>query len=242
MPGWLEITGVIFLVVYTIEFGLRFFAYNYYVLRSNWVRFDLFLIITGLGDIIFKQINVQSDRLKQFMLVRILRLARLAHAVRLMVQFKVLWQLVQGLMASLGTCLWTFLLVSILMYSFAILGVEMINFDTSLPLDDPYNVAVQEHFSNLGDAFFLMLQCFTFDSIGGIYRPLVKKQPFLFLYFIAVPLSNFHCTCLAVMHYPLEANICLICPPHYQQQCKSFFVAVLRGEGVRAFLLCYYTR
>lgn len=96
----------VFALVYILEFGLRLYTYGLCVLRSNWVKFDLFLILSSLLDIALKQIAAVSpavsEVLTQILLVRILRLARLARAVRLMVQFRVLWQLVQGLLHSVS--------------------------------------------------------------------------------------------------------------------------------------------
>eukprot|EP00913_Durusdinium_trenchii_P028536 g26764.t1 len=96
-------------------------------------------------DYVFAGIYIAEFGLRLYtygIAVRILRLARLARAVRLMVQFRVLWQLVQGLLHSVSTLLWTFLMVMILVYGFAIVGIETIHVDLTLPLEHPYNVAV----------------------------------------------------------------------------------------------------
>ncbi|CAE8720877.1 unnamed protein product, partial [Polarella glacialis] len=123
IPAWLDTCDTAFLVVYTIEISLRFYVYGIFALRSNWIKFDLFLVSTSFLDKILKEFAVKNDILAQLMLVRMLRLARLARAIRLMVQFRVLWQLVQGLMHSMGTLIWTFLLLMIMMYVFAIVGM-----------------------------------------------------------------------------------------------------------------------
>ncbi|CAJ1332064.1 unnamed protein product [Effrenium voratum] len=105
-----------------------------------------------------------------------------------MVQFQTLWQLVQGLMLSLTTLLWTFLLIMILMYIFAILGMELITIDGALPSESPYNVAARENFRSFQDAILTLLQVFSLDSIGSVYRPLVNQRMFLFFYFITAML------------------------------------------------------
>ncbi|CAJ1377552.1 unnamed protein product [Effrenium voratum] len=186
VPLWLTLVDYAFFLVYVAEFCLRFYAYGRICLRSNWVKFDLFLIISSTCDLLLKLLNVQNDLLNQVMLVRMLRLLRLARAVRLMVQFQTLWQLVQGLLHSVTTLLWTFLLVMILIYIFAIIGIEFIAVDAELPEDHPYNVAARENFSSFGDAVITLLQMFSMDSIGSIYRPLVKHRFLLFFYFMTV--------------------------------------------------------
>ncbi|CAJ1443385.1 unnamed protein product [Effrenium voratum] len=89
-------------------------------------------------------------------------------------------------MAQVTTLLWTFLLVMILIYIFAIIGIEFIAVDAELPEDHPYNVAARENFSSFGDAVITLLQMFSMDSIGSIYRPLVKHRFLLFFYFMTV--------------------------------------------------------
>jgi len=178
-----------FLGVYCLELILRFACYGSSVLKSNWIKFDAFLVVSSLADVVLQQIEVDAALLDQLMVVRILRAAKLARALRLMVQFRTLWQLVQGLMHSVGTLLWTFLLVMVLICVFAIFGMELIKVDQALPLDHPYNVAAADNFRSFLDAILTLLQLFSFDSIGGIYRPLIKHQgPLIFIYFIGVML------------------------------------------------------
>jgi len=50
------------------------------------------------------------------------------------------------------TLSWTFLLLSILIYVFAIFGMNFITVDLQLPLDHPYNIAAYENFRELPDA------------------------------------------------------------------------------------------
>jgi len=189
MPLWLKVVDYAFFLIYLVEFLLRVYTYGLKVLKSAWIKFDLFLVLSSMVDITLQQLSTSSEilnQINQIMLVRILRLARLARAVRLMVQFRVLWQLVQGLLHSVSTLLWTFLMVMILVYGFAIVGIETINVDQTLPLDHPYNLAVTENFDGFVDAMFTLFQCFTLDSVSTVYRPLVTHNPALLGYFMAV--------------------------------------------------------
>jgi len=184
VPVIVEIAGGVFLAVYTIELSLRFYAYHSFALKSNWVRFDTFLVIAGLGDILLKVImNGQSnDVLDKVMLTRMLRLARLARAARLLIQFKVLWELVRGLMGSMYTVLWTGFLIVLLIYIFAILGMELIGVDPDAGED--YQQVADEYFrSGLGTAMLTLVQFVIMDSIGPIFRPLVLAKPALMFYF-----------------------------------------------------------
>lgn len=180
---WLTVVDYCFYAVYLTELVLRFAVYGVLVLKSHWVKFDTFLVTASTVDIIVNLVST-TEVLNQVMLVRLLRLARLARALRLMVQFQTLWQLVQGLFHSIGTLFWTFLLVMLLMYIAAVTGMELIKVDQELPVDHPYNAAASLCFRDTMDAILTLLQVFSFDSISGIYRPLVKQNVFCFVYFV----------------------------------------------------------
>jgi len=134
------------------------------------------------------QLPISDDAsfIDQLVILRMMRLIRLVRAVRLITLFQTLWMLVQGMLYSVKTLAWTAILLSILIYMLALLGMEFIQPDLSLPLDHPYNVAVLENFSDLQDACFMLLQFFSYDSISGVYRPIVAQSKLLFLYFMTV--------------------------------------------------------
>lgn len=187
VPAWIDILEWFFLVVYCIELSLRFYVFRLPVLRSNWVRLDCFLVLSAIVDVVLAQVQFENEYLQQLMLVRMFRLARLARAVRLLVTFQTLWMLVQGLMHSILTLFWTFVMILTLIFIFAVLGMELIQVDLSLPTDHPYNVAAM-NFRTLLDSSLILLQCFCWDSISSVYRPLIKHRLHLFLYFMGVQL------------------------------------------------------
>mmetsp|Transcript_8460 Transcript_8460/g.17943 ORF Transcript_8460/g.17943 Transcript_8460/m.17943 type:complete len:496 (-) Transcript_8460:16-1503(-) len=186
IPLAVEVCSALMLLIYTVELLLRYYAYGVKkAMISRWVRFDAFLVVGGFLDLAIKLImNGESNEvLEKLMLVRMLRLARLARAARLMVQFKVLWQLVHGLMGSLLTVLWTFVLILALIYIFAILGMELM-----LPnpdLGEEYEAQAALFNDGLGSAMLTLVQFVTMDSIGSIYRPLTLANPILIVYFAA---------------------------------------------------------
>eukprot|EP00441_Pelagodinium_beii_P045943 CAMPEP_0197623796 /NCGR_PEP_ID=MMETSP1338-20131121/3721_1 /TAXON_ID=43686 ORGANISM="Pelagodinium beii, Strain RCC1491" /NCGR_SAMPLE_ID=MMETSP1338 /ASSEMBLY_ACC=CAM_ASM_000754 /LENGTH=552 /DNA_ID=CAMNT_0043193873 /DNA_START=78 /DNA_END=1736 /DNA_ORIENTATION=+ len=184
VPEIVVLSDTVFLAIYTLEIILRLGVYGISVLNSNWIKFDAFLVVSSLVDFVLSNIEVDTVILEQLMVVRILRAAKLARALRLMVQFRTLWQLVAGLLNCFGVLAWTFILVMVLIACFAILGMEIIKVDPELPLDDPYNVAASDNFATIMDAMLTLLQLFSFDSIGGIYRPLLHHHKAIFFYFM----------------------------------------------------------
>ncbi|CAK0860226.1 unnamed protein product [Prorocentrum cordatum] len=147
-PTWVEVVEYIFISVYTVELALRLFVDRLKAFQSLWVKFDAFLVACGLMDIIVKILANGSDVLANVMLVRLLRLARLARAARLLVQFRVLWLLVQGLINSFLTIMWTFVIMVVLIYIFAVLGLEVVRPDEGA--GEEYQIAVTMFNDSLG--------------------------------------------------------------------------------------------
>merc|ERR1719333_892923 len=85
---------------------------------SSWIVEPILMSLTDGGNV--------SNELAPLMVLRVMRLLRLARSVRLLVQFKTLWMLVRGLLTSATTMFYTFMLMILILYVFACLGVEII--------------------------------------------------------------------------------------------------------------------
>jgi len=173
-----------FLFMYILELMLRFTAHGIFrALNNSWVRFDACLVLFGSVDFVAFLTTSNSGQLKQLLLFRILRCAKIVRVFRLMANFRVLWLLTQGLLHSIPTLLWTFVIISLLIYMYSILAMELIQPDTRLGAS--YNDVVEEQFSSLPYCALTLLQGLTLDSVGSIYRPLILGKPVLVLYFLS---------------------------------------------------------
>jgi len=183
IPPALHISEYVFLFVYTVEIALRFGALRRRALCNAWVMFDFLLVCCGFFDVTATFLfGPPVELLGNVMLVRTLRLARLARVLRLMVRFRTLCLLVQGLLNSLMTLVWTCIIICILLFVFAVLGLELLQPD---PLaSEEYNKVASEHFGSLIKAIISLLQGLTLDSFGVIYRPVMLAKPLTVFYFV----------------------------------------------------------
>mmetsp|Transcript_21092 Transcript_21092/g.38504 ORF Transcript_21092/g.38504 Transcript_21092/m.38504 type:complete len:646 (+) Transcript_21092:50-1987(+) len=215
---WIRVLDVFFLCVYSIELFLRVFTYRMDAFRNHWVKFDGFLVITGYFDLCVLLISSQSGgddsggALDQIMLVRMLRLCRLARMVRFFTQFRVLWALVQGLMHSFNTLMWTWLLMFSLLYSFAILSIDIFPKESDDTATPEFREAASKFNEGLGVAMMTLSQFLWFDSTGRIYRPLIVEKPATVLFFAvfilvcSIALMNLVITVMVERHMEQSAQ------------------------------------
>jgi len=153
--------------------------------------FDGFIVFVMTLEICLKLIPDLDGggAMKSFSVIRLLRIARLARVVRLLGQFKTLWLLVQGLLASGRTLLWTVIVIGVVVYIFSILGMELIavdpDLDLSMPKNANYNDFVGNNFDGLWETMLtIFLLGVTMDNIGQTWKSLILVKPWLFGYFL----------------------------------------------------------
>ena len=95
--------------------------------------------------------------------------------LQLLVHFKTLWWLVQGLMTSCGTTLSALALLFFVIYVFACNGREVITKQDGLKFhdDEVVRANIEDIFSTLPVLMLTLTQFVTLDSVAGIYGPLV---------------------------------------------------------------------
>jgi hypothetical protein len=143
---------------------------------SQWVS-PILVLLSGGGDV---------EGLEKALIVRILRLVRPLRALRVIDGFKDLWKLISGLGQSARTVLNACLLIFATLYVFALLAVELVGKDPTLLEDDTTSELVRHYFDSVLGSLLTLVQFANADSIAGLYDPLIRAQPGLALYFVAV--------------------------------------------------------
>merc|ERR1719310_876004 len=90
-----------------------------------------------------------------------------------------------GLIYSTKTLFWTLIVILLLSYVFALLGVSWIGASQDDDSSELYDVIARENFGGLGRTMQTLLQVFTLDSASNIYRPLISRNPLLAAYFVS---------------------------------------------------------
>merc|ERR1719291_1538601 len=106
IPTSMVIIEYFFLIIYVVELSLRFHAVGVKEsLSSNWVKFDTVLVVSGLANFVLTLVSLGGGAMDAAVgninMLKMLRLVRLARTVRVVVQFRTMWLLVQGLMHAL---------------------------------------------------------------------------------------------------------------------------------------------
>ncbi|CAK0898308.1 unnamed protein product [Prorocentrum cordatum] len=185
IPVGLHVLEYTFLLIYCVELATRLYVSGMMgALSNNWVKFDAVMVVTGTLNLFLTLTTVGGDAASSVVdnanMLKMLRLFRLAKTVRVFVQFRTLWMLIQGLMYAVLPMFWTAIIMGVVIYVFAIIAMELIV--PSSADDDPSRVA--RKYDTIGDAMMTLLQFMTLDSISSVYRPLVETKPWLMTYFL----------------------------------------------------------
>ncbi|CAE7279559.1 Scn11a [Symbiodinium sp. CCMP2456] len=179
---WADEAEIVFLVIYTTEILLRCIAEQWGCLFDWWFLFDFTLVLSACVEQVAYVFTGSSA--EQIMILRLLRLIRLVRSFRMIKQIKSIWRLVYGLLTCGQTMFSTFALLSLVIYVFGVLGVEVISNNTELQNNSATAQIITNHFASLGMTMMTLLQFVTMDSIAPVYTPLALEQPLLLLYFL----------------------------------------------------------
>jgi len=179
-----------FLTYYLLELCLRFYAFGSSCLSDGWVRFDCVLVASGVfTDWIMMLFIGRIDELGPLMVLRTVRLLRVARVVRFLVKFRELWLLVQGLLSSAYTMLYVMILLTTLLFIFGSLGVDILSnhpLTKGPQMDETFSQIVDNNFKTLPLAMLTLAQFVCLDSAAAIYQPLIHRDPLLSIYFFSV--------------------------------------------------------
>merc|ERR1712176_802194 len=101
---------------------------------------------------------------------------------------KELWQMVRGLTSSLGTMVYTMVLLLVILYTFSCLSMEIVTPQRNTDNELIKNI-VDTHFSSLPQTMLTFFQFVCLDSVAAIYKPLIEHAPWLVFFFVTLILT-----------------------------------------------------
>jgi len=189
VPMSLQVMESVFLSIYVLELMLRLFADGRVKFTQTVFLFDLGLVVTGVLAKVAEVVGAKGfDSIDLLLVFRSLRVFRVVRAIRMLEFFSELWKLFTGLLRSARTVFAAFLLIFLVMYMFACIGVEAITKSEALRGDEDTRPIIEEFFDSVFSIMLMLIQFATADSISPIYVPIVKKQPALAIYFVSLVL------------------------------------------------------
>jgi len=186
-PWILNLSEHLSTIAFLAEFFLRIMAFSWAWVFDRYHLADCFLIwIPGvLVNWVLVPSGINADVLQRFAALRVLRLARLCRAVRMLPAFHELWVIVNGVMECSRLLLWAGVILATITFIFAVTIMETISRSERFE-GDPL---VQQHFGSVGSSMFTLFQLMTFDNWAAILRPIIFEAPetlLLFLIFMGI--------------------------------------------------------
>jgi len=182
----IEVIETFFLLCYIAELAAWFIGFGCACLKCNWVKLDCFFVSMGILTnwvVPLAMSGANDSSLGTLTVLRTMRLLRLARAVRMLYKFKELWILVSGFMASGSTMFYTMVLVTVILYCFSCIGIELITNNPIRSEDGGFDAIADQYFSSLPVTMLSLVQFLSMDSVAGMYTPLIRADGKLVIYF-----------------------------------------------------------
>lgn len=180
--GWIVVENF-FCILWISEMVLKMKSLHWQYFMSGYNVLDFGLVLLAVAEawvIPFLSIDGVSG-LGVIRIVRILRMLRLLRLIRLMKLFKNLWLIIVGFRESLSTLFWVLMLLTVVIYVFAIFLRYTLNcFGAFREWDD-----CAEYFGSMPAAMYTLFQVITLESWSQVFaRPILKVQPLFFIVFL----------------------------------------------------------
>jgi len=176
--------------------------------QDPWLDFDMVIIlITGADNVVtlVGHFSGFNSSLPGISVLRVLRLFKVLRIVRLLHRFKELRLLIQGIACSFRTLMWASIMILLIIYSGAIIMVEMVgkapSFNAIVPIDRSITLDAQptycqdapdlcfkisqgQKWATIPLSMFKLTQVATYDNWTAIVRDVADVNSLVFIFFI----------------------------------------------------------
>ena len=155
--GLLYAVDRVLLILFTIEIGLRIYAFRARFFRDPWGLFDFLVVLVSWAP--------DSGPLSVFRALRILRVLRL---ISIVPSLRNVVEAMLGALPGMGSIV---LLMLLIYYVFAVMAVKL------------FGGVMEAEFGDLGAAFFTLFQLMAMDDFGNVVRKAMEAKPWAWLFF-----------------------------------------------------------
>ena len=223
-----------FLTLYSLELLVRLVAGGLSIFKSPWHLLDLLLVSVGLLALVLVPLLEQGGRddWERLLIIRGLRLLRLARVLRTLQHFKVVWRLVSGLLSAWDTLASTMGLILLWLYIFGCVAIEVISNDQVLLENTLTAAIIEKNFSpSQNSQCFFPHKAFSFSdllrSVGPFQVPLNMEKPW--------PGERFQCGWFVRLGTWPQKLFCAKRPPEdFFVELRSLFVHFQRDFAYKA--------
>jgi len=203
-----------FTVCFSFELGLRMYvhkSYFWYPLQG-WNLFDFILVTTAVVDLLVSFAVMAGARdddsgiMSIFLSLRTLKIARIIRPLRLLRFFKELWLLFSGVLSSIRTLCWTWILILLTIYVFGIFTTRALGLafgcqqvDGVSPNASLVNVSLagvqiaecsaegalmNEKFGSVSRSMYTLFQLITTEGWADVARASMVLEPMIWIFFV----------------------------------------------------------
>lgn len=175
-----------FVALFLVEMILKLVAQQCNFWKDGWNCFDAVLVCTSVLDMwILTPIIEDTSFLIALPILRALRVARVARLARIAAFFKELHLLWGALLNSLRSLFWLLILMLTVMYISAVMLTRLIGKNGVYDDDPALRADIELWFGSVSGSMYTLFQIMTLESWSmGIVRPVLAKQPLMWLFFI----------------------------------------------------------
>ncbi len=157
----LHLANIVIHYIFVTEILVKLYAYRDNIklyFSDGWNMFDLFIVLLGFLPLLVTHDEASYEAVLAARTLRIFRSLRSLRVLRLIGRFKQLRTIVETLLHSIPTLWQVFMLMGILYYSYAVIGVFLFG------ENDP------QHFGSLSQAILTLFQVMTGDGWSDLMK------------------------------------------------------------------------
>ncbi|XP_060036392.1 sodium channel protein type 11 subunit alpha [Erinaceus europaeus] len=169
MKDTLENLNLLFVVIFTIECLIKIFALRQYYFTNGWNLFDCVVVVLSIVSLMVSALEKQSQIRFPPTLFRIVRLVRIGRILRLVRAARGIRTLLFALMMSLPSLFNIGLLLFLIMFIYAIFGMNCFQHTPAADgIDEIFN------FETFSSSMLCLFQITTSAGWDGLLRPMLK--------------------------------------------------------------------